>query len=116
MEPGEERGEQLGHVPHQVIVHLALVDHEDAPSLGRQGSLYVLEAEAGQAVPVLDHDGRGRRVRKHEASFRRLPFVPEPTSVTTSATESPWAAAHSVIMATWRTRSLRWCWGDTGGR
>src|SRR5438105_3630077 len=93
MEPGAERGEHLGPVSHQVELGLAVVDDEDPPSLGRQRSFYVLEAEAGQAVPVLDHDGCGRRVRKREGEPSPPASPSRADSITTSATDSPWVLA-----------------------
>ena len=46
-------------------------------------------------------------------TLRRLPFRPEPTSVTTPCTGSPPAVAHAVTRATYRSKSARWSWEET---
>jgi hypothetical protein len=62
VEPGTEAREHLGHVAHQVVLQLTWAGHYDFPALGRQGCLQVLDAEAGEAVLVLDHQRRRGRV------------------------------------------------------
>jgi hypothetical protein len=47
------------------------------------------------------------------ASFLRRPFIPDPTSVTTSETARPWAVAHPTRRATWRSRSDLWSCEET---
>ncbi len=47
------------------------------------------------------------------ASLRRLSFIPEPGSVTTSSTDKPDDLVHSVSRDTWRSRSPRWSSLDT---
>ena len=47
------------------------------------------------------------------ACLRRFPFIPDPTSTTTSATAMPRPVAHSVSRATCRSRSPRWSRDDT---
>ncbi|EUA65520.1 hypothetical protein I553_10817 [Mycobacterium xenopi 4042] len=53
---------------------------------------------------------RSDRIRRN---FGRLPFRPDPTSVTTCPTVRSCSVAHAVNRATWRSKSARWSWLDT---
>ena len=114
----------LCHVAHEVVFDFAWIDHLSTSALGRERRFEMLDPEAGQAVSVLDHDDRRRSLRsttmiaavwseRSLASLRRLPFISEPTSLTTSSTDKPDEVAHSVSLATLRSRSPRWSWLDT---
>ena len=77
---GAERGEHLGHLAYEVVVHLALVDDEDCAPLGRPGGSEVLDTEAREAVSVFE------MIRVTLASASRLArhgcfaLRPEPSS------------------------------------
>lgn len=66
----------LGLLSHQVVVHLPGVCHHDPAALSRQGSLYVLHPETGQAVSVLDHDGDNRCVGQQAGELGGPPVHP----------------------------------------
>jgi hypothetical protein len=81
-----EAGQDLGHVPDQIVIDLACVDHHETPAGCRQGCFDQLGVHTSEAVAVFDHYRRHLRVCKRRRSLEREPFMPEPTSASTRTT------------------------------
>jgi len=58
IEASTKRCQHLGHVPYQIVIDLAFVYDHHPGSLRRQCRFKVFDPESGQAVPVLDDNGR----------------------------------------------------------
>jgi hypothetical protein len=81
-EPGTQRGHELGHVPHQVIVDFSVIDYHHAAMTGVKGAGHPLSPEPRCSTMIVVAWGS----RRSPKNFRRLPLSAEPTSVTTEST------------------------------
>jgi hypothetical protein len=62
VEARTHRRQDLGHIPHQVVINLSGVDDHQLSTLCGQRGLNILRAEPAEPIPMLDHDPRHRRV------------------------------------------------------
>lgn len=71
IQPCAHRGQNLGHIPYQVIVNLGRVHHDQLPTLSGQRSVDILRTEPAEPIPMLNHNPRDRQIAQH----RREPYV-----------------------------------------
>lgn len=73
---GRKRREHLQQVPHQIVVHLTVVEHHQTPAVSRKSRFHQLGVHPCQPVPVLHHDHGHPRIGQQATQLRATPVHP----------------------------------------
>ena len=87
VETSAERRQHLSHVANEIVVDFGVIYHDQSSPVGLQRRSDVVRTKSGDAITMLDDDGRDSRVGQEPRNVRRLPLSPDPTSVTTRSIE-----------------------------
>ncbi len=78
IQPCAHRGQNLGHIPYQVIVNLGRVHHDQLPTLSGQRSVDILRTEPAEPIPMLNHNPRDRQIAQHRRELTSVPVEHRP--------------------------------------
>src|ERR1700758_344823 len=75
IEPSAHRCQDLGHIPHQVVIDLGRIDHHQLTALGANSGFDVLRAEPAESISVFHHDPTYRRVTQQSKELTAVPIA-----------------------------------------